>query len=161
MAVVWDIISTVIVMIAISVAAILVALRIKGLRAYTVLSGSMEPAYKVGSLIYAEPVNTADLKEGDVITFMMNKSTIVTHRIVEVIETEDESGSLIAYYRTKGDANNEVDSALVHENNVIGLSKYSIPFLGYISYSIQRPPGLYIMLVCGIFLLVMVFMPSV
>ena len=158
---IWDILSTVIVMIVVCIAVVLVELRIKGYQAYTVLSGSMEPSYRVGSLVYVKPVNTADLRVGDVISFMANSSTIVTHRIVDIVEKVDASGEEITFYKTKGDANNDADGSLVHEQNVLGLLRFSIPLLGYFSYSIQRPPGLYIMLFTGMALIITVFMPSV
>ena len=58
-------------------------------------------------------------------------------------------------------ANSDVDGALVNEHNVLGRVALSIPFLGYISYYIQRPPCIYIVIACGIWLLLYVFLPSV
>lgn len=40
-----------------------------GYMPYVVLSGSMEPVYPVGSLIYVAPVDANSLEPGDAITF--------------------------------------------------------------------------------------------
>ena len=127
---IWNIISIYAVLLILGLAIILVLLRMRGFGAYTVLSGSMEPEYRVGSLVYIKPVDIADLAEGDVISFSVNNSTIVTHRIVEVVEKVDSDGEESTYFRTKGDANTDVDGSLVHENNVLGQLVFSIPFVG-------------------------------
>lgn len=120
---------------------LLVGVRIFGLQIYTVLSGSMEPAYQTGSLIYVKEVDTEELKENDVITFRLGGSTIATHRIVEVVMEENDSG---IRFRTKGDANDNVDSNLVSGEDVIGTPIFTIPYLGYLAVFIQQPPGSYV-----------------
>ena len=49
-----------------------------GYMPYVVLSGSMEPVYPVGSLIYVAPVDANSLEPGDAITFDRNDA-VVTH----------------------------------------------------------------------------------
>ena len=49
---IWDIVSTVLVAAIVLVALLLAGTRLAGMRAYTVLSGSMEPTYHVGSLVF-------------------------------------------------------------------------------------------------------------
>ena len=63
----------------------LVGVRLIGLNPYVVLSGSMEPTYHVGSLIYVKDVDYKELKDGDPITFMLSEDAIATHRIIEVL----------------------------------------------------------------------------
>lgn len=61
----WDIITTILV-IAVAVFVILLAgVRLVGLKPYAVLSGSMEPEYSVGSLLYVKNVDINKLKVGD------------------------------------------------------------------------------------------------
>lgn len=61
----WDIITTILV-IAVAVFVILLAgVRLVGLKPYAVLSGSMEPEYPVGSLLYVKNVDINKLKVGD------------------------------------------------------------------------------------------------
>ena len=138
-------------------AAILVGLRLTGFRSFTVMSGSMAKSYPVGSLIYVSPVNYQDLQIGDVISYVANdEGTVVTHRIVDI--EIDEEGTY--RFRTKGDENNTADSKLVHYKNILGTPVITIPYIGYIAYNIQQPPGIYITLVAGTLLLAWTFLPS-
>ena len=54
---VWNIISTIIVALVVILALLLVGARVVGLQVFTVLSGSMEPTYHTGSLIYVKKVD--------------------------------------------------------------------------------------------------------
>ena len=153
-----NVISTILVAIVVVLALLLVGARFIGLNVYTVLSGSMEPTYHVGSLIYVKDVDTDELKAGDVITYMLDEDTIVTHRIVDVIP--DETDPSIIRFQTKGDANDSVDGSLVHYKNVIGTPVFSIPKLGYLANYIQKPPGRYIAISAGAIILLLVFLPD-
>lgn len=153
-----NVISTILVTIVVVLALLLVGARLIGLNVYTVLSGSMEPTYHVGSLIYVKDVDTDELKAGDVITYMLDEDTIVTHRIADVIP--DETDPSIIRFQTKGDANDSVDGSLVHYKNVIGTPVFSIPKLGYLAYYIQKPPGRYIAISAGAIILLLVFLPD-
>lgn len=87
-----------------------------------VLSGSMEPTYKVGSVIYYKKVSEKELKEEDVITFNVDNKTI-SHRIVSI------DNGLI---ETKGDANNTSDVHKIRYKNIKGkVGNISIPYIGY------------------------------
>ena len=63
-------------------------------------------------------------------------------------------------YRTKGDANDAEDGALVHYKNVIGSPVFTIPYLGYVANYIQNPPGTYIAISGGAVLMILVFLPA-
>ncbi|MBR2987253.1 MAG: signal peptidase I [Clostridia bacterium] len=139
-------------------AILLAGIRLFGIHPYTVLSGSMEPAYHVGSLVYVVKADPEDLKVGDDITYMLNSSTVVTHRIVEILPDEDDP--TVLRFRTKGIANNTEDGTPVHENNVIGKVIFTIPALGYFAHFVQTPPGLYIAIAFAVVLLVLVFLPD-
>ena len=139
-------------------AALLGGSRLLGMRPYAVLSGSMEPAYHTGSLIYVKKAVPEDLTEGTVITFMADQDTVVTHRIVEVVPDADDPE--ILRFRTKGDANDVADGNLVHENNVIGTPVFSIPYLGFLSNKISTPPGLYIAVGVCVFIIAMTVFPD-
>ena len=140
------------------VALLLVGARLTGLQVFTVLSGSMEPAYHVGSLIYVKDVDPFELESGDVITFMLDENTVATHRIVEVVPDEEDDS--VVRFRTKGDANENVDGSLVHYKNVIGSPVFTIPYLGYAVSYIQNPPGTYVAISAGAILLLLVFLPD-
>ena len=153
-----SVLSTVLVVVAVLLAVALVGVRVVGYTPYTILSGSMEPTYHVGSLIYVKKVDTSTLEVGDPITFALSEDTIATHRIVEVVPDEEDAS--VIRFRTKGDANETVDGALVHYKNVLGKPVFTIPYLGYVADYIQHPPGMYTAIAAGVILLLLVFVPD-
>ena len=155
---VWNAVTTVLVILIVILAILLVGVRLVGFRVFTVLSGSMEPTYHVGSLIYVKDVDYRQLKAGDVITFMLDENTVATHRIIQVVPDEDEPEVL--RYATKGDANDAPDGKLVHYKNVIGTPVFTIPKLGYVANYIQNPPGTYIAISGAAILLLLMFLPD-
>ena len=150
--------TTVLVVAVVLLAIALVGVRLFGLQVYTVLSGSMEPAYPVGALLYDKKVDPAQLRPGDVITFMLDEETIVTHRIVEVVPDEEDPS--VIRFRTKGDANAAEDGSLVHYKNVLGTPVFAIPKLGYFASFVQQPPGLYVAIAFGAVLVLLAFLPD-
>ena len=155
---VWNAVTTVIVAAVVILAVLLAGVRLVGLQVFTVLSGSMEPTYHTGSLIYVKDVDPMELKSGDVITFLLDEDTVATHRIVEVVPDEEDAS--VIRFRTKGDANDAEDGSLVHYKNVIGSPVFTIPYLGYVANYIQKPPGTYIAISAGAVLLLLVFLPD-
>lgn len=153
---VWDIISWLLVAVVVALAVLLVGMKALGFQVYAVLSGSMEPTYHVGSLIYVKSVDTDDIEVGDAITFMLDENTLATHRVTQVIE----DGSSVSF-KTKGDANNNEDAEAVSAQNVLGVPKFSIPYLGYVANYIQNPPGTYIAIAGVCVLLILVFIPDI
>ena len=154
----WNGLTTVMVALVVILAILLVSVRLVGLTPYVVLSGSMEPTYHTGSLIYVKKVDPFTIEAGTPITFMMDEDTIATHRVVGVVP--DEEDSTVIRFRTKGDANDAEDGTLVHYKNVIGTPVFSIPYLGYVSDYITNPPGMYIgFTVLGVIIL-MLFAPD-
>lgn len=153
-----NLVSTVCVALAILLALLLVGARLIGLQVFSVLSGSMEPAYKTGSLIYVKKVDATEIKADDVITFLLDEDTVATHRVVAVVPDEEDPSVL--RFRTKGDANATEDGTLVHYKNVIGSPVFTIPYLGYVADYIQNPPGTYVAISVGAILLLLVFLPD-
>lgn len=155
---IWNWVSSILIGLVVLLAVALVGVRLIGLDVYVVLSGSMEPTYHVGSLIYVKDVDYKELKEGDPITYMLNENTVVTHRITEVLVDENDPDTI--RYFTKGDANDMPDGSSVHYKNIIGKPVFTIPYLGYISNYIQNPPGTYVALAAGAILVMLVFLPD-
>ena len=152
---IWNISSTVLVGLFVLCAVFLMGSRLLGYQVFNVISGSMEPTYSVGDLIYVKDVNPYEIEVGTPITFVLNENLVVaTHRVVEV-DTENQ------HFYTKGDANDTADASPVHFNNVIGVPKFSIPLLGYVSDFIQNPPGMYITVGVGVVLILAVFLPDI
>ena len=155
---IWNIFTTVLVAAVVFLAIALAGVRLVGLCPMAVLSGSMEPTYHTGSLIYVKSVDYRDLKVGDPITFMLDEDTIATHRIVEIVP--DEEDPTLLRYRTKGDANESEDGGLVHYKNVIGTPVFTIPKLGFLASYIQHPPGTYIAISVGAIMILLMFLPE-
>lgn len=151
---IWNVVSTVLVVLMVICAVFLMGSRLIGFQCYNIISPSMEPEYMVGDLIYVKEVDPATIKEGEVITFVANEELAVgTHRVVRV-DSENQR------FYTKGDANEIEDAEPVHFNNVIGVPKFSIPKLGYVSDFVQNPPGMYITIAVGVILILAVFLPD-
>ena len=150
--------TTGIVIIVVVLAIMLVGVRLFGLQPFVVLSGSMEPKYHVGSLIYVKPVDYKTLQVGDDITYMLDEDTVVTHRIIEVL-VDEENPDVLRYF-TQGIANEVPDATSVHYKNVIGKPLFSVPYLGYVSNYVQNPPGMYIAIAAGAILILLVFLPD-
>jgi len=102
----------------------------------SVLSGSMEPAIKTGSIVFVKPVG--NYKVNDVITFPGSGTDAqpITHRIVEAKEAE---GTIL--YKVKGDANDAADWQAVPREEVTGKVFFSIPYFGYLLSFAKQPIG--------------------
>lgn len=151
---VWNAITWILVLCVACLAFLLAGVRLIGFTPYTVLSGSMEPVYPVGSLIYVRKVPPEEVRVGDPITFVLDENlTVATHRVIEV-------DSETRQFRTKGDANSAPDGAPVLFENLIGVPKFSIPKLGFAANWITKPPGMYISGAAVVVLLVLLFLPD-
>lgn len=113
-----------------------------GYQLKTVLSGSMEPEIKTGSVLsIKEADDPTSFQKGDVITFHAEDELLITHRIMEV-KQDGES------YITKGDANNAPDKEPVMAENIIGFyTGLTIPYLGYILYFSNTSEGAALLLI--------------
>ena len=99
---------------------------ILGLYGFTVSTGSMEPAIKTGDYLISRKVRSDHIKVDDIITFI-EENTIITHRVSEIINQDEE-----IMFITKGDGNNIEDDATVISENVISKYVFKIPMIGYI-----------------------------
>ena len=152
---IWNWINSVLIGLVVLLAIALVGVRLFGLDIYMVLSGSMEPAYKTGSVIYVKDADTEKLEVGDVITFRLDEDTIATHRIVDITEKDGQTA-----FRTKGDANEQEDAAAVPASQVIGKPVFTIPYLGYLVAYIHSASGRYAVMAAGAALLLLIFLPD-
>ena len=134
------------------IAVSMIIVRLMGGGAYAVLSGSMEPEYHTGSLIYVLPADKNRISKGDVITFAVSEDVTVTHRVVRVIEGGEE-------FRTKGDANDSPDASTVRYENVLGKTGLQVPYIGTVIERIKTPPGLYIAIAMAVALLMAGVLP--
>lgn len=111
----------------------LLLMRLAGVRPYVVMSGSMEPEIKTGSLCF---VNTRaayeDVREGDIIAFLNGVGMPVTHRAVRITEVGIE---------TRGDNNDVTDGITTTEENYLGETVLSLPWAGYVCWIISGKVG--------------------
>ncbi len=102
---------------------------IGGFRAFTVMSGSMEPAINTGSLVIAKRIFPSELKVNDIITFVRPSKNreYITHRVAQV------SGSKqLTILKTKGDHNSSSDPWVLAGGAVVGKVELTVPYLGYL-----------------------------
>ena len=100
-----------------------------GIESYLVLSGSMEPELKTGSLVYVDTkVKAEDICVKDIIAFKIDDKTRITHRVIEINK---------AHFITKGDANKTEDLAPVpfvnYEGKILGCSYLIGTFCSFIN----------------------------
>lgn len=155
----WSVFTWAMVAVIVVLAILLVGVRLVGLKPYTVLSGSMEPTYHVGAMIYVKSVDPKELEVGDPVTFYLNQTTVATHRIIEVLPDDLNPDS--RYFRTQGDANESADSDPTHSSKVIGKPIFTVPYLGYLANFFQQPAGRTFALIGCMFLILAFVLPDV
>ena len=77
-----NIISSIILLILALIIAVIFAPKLFSIEPMVVVSGSMEPSYMKGSLLYVKE-GAGGIQTGDAITFYRN-GELVTHRVVEI-----------------------------------------------------------------------------
>ena len=96
----------------------------------TVLTGSMEPAIPVGSIVITKEQSSYEIE--DIISFQ-EKGSVITHRIISIDRER---------YITKGDANNVADTEKVQQKQILGKVILTIPLLGYLVMWLMSPFGI-------------------
>lgn len=96
----------------------------------TVLTGSMEPAIPVGSIVITKEQSSYEIE--DIISFQ-EEGAIITHRIISIDRER---------YITKGDANNVADTEEVQQKQILGKVILTIPLLGYLVMWLMSPVGI-------------------
>lgn len=107
-----------------------------------VLSGSMEPDIKTGSIVVIKPVKQYNI--GDVVMFGKDTRTDIptTHRLVSSRAVDG-----VMLYTTKGDANNAPDGTEIKSSDIHGKVLFSVPYAGYVLDFIKKPIGLVVVIV--------------
>ena len=93
------------------------------------MSNSMKPYINRGDVVLVKKLKPEDMKNlcvGDVVQYTVDNKTVI-HRIITIIEG---SGGALEFI-TKGDFNESPDAFPVTEEQVIGIAKYYIPYIGY------------------------------
>lgn len=113
------------------------------LKAFIVLSGSMDPVAPAGSMVLVQR-QTQLFSKGDMITFIhpTNPTEYITHRVIGI---QKEGNSLS--YQTKGDANSSPDIWLVKREAVWGKVNLVVPYLGYLVNFAKTTLGLILFII--------------
>lgn len=96
-------------------------------QALTIGSGSMSPAIEKGDVIILKSMKneeTRKIKKGDVLVYN-HDNKIIVHRVIK----KSNNGETISF-KTKGDYNNAKDSWAVKQEDVIGIVKFRIRWVG-------------------------------
>jgi signal peptidase I len=107
-------------------------------RAFTVMSGSMEPTLRVGDVVVDERISPFQARIGDIVTFTdpNGSGKLYTHRVRRIT-----IGRGYANFTTKGDANNDVEHWSVALNGSIGRVRYDLPRIGYALFYVRSSYG--------------------
>ncbi len=122
---VCSIIGTLLIVVVILMCSLLVLPEMIGFHMYNVISGSMEPTIKVGSLLYVHEGKAEDIEEDDIIAFYssLEDGSIITHRVVK-------NNVVSGTFKTKGDANDKEDPTPISYQNFIGKVTLTVPYMG-------------------------------
>ncbi|DAZ95257.1 TPA: hypothetical protein N0F65_002369 [Lagenidium giganteum] len=139
----------------------------KGLMWYTqsespvvvVLSGSMEPAFQRGDILYLENTKP-NMEIGDIIVYKIAGRDIpIVHRILNVHQHAKTGRE---YYLTKGDNNNFDDRTgglyahgqrWLERSDIVGVARGSVPYAGMLTILLNDYPPLKFVLIGGVALL--------
>ncbi len=112
-----------------------------GWRIDAVLSASMEPVIKVGSIVVARPVDIDQIHVGDVITFRSPlNGKFTTHRVISILTNPS------PLIHTKGDANESPDPFILGTKSIAGKVYLNVAGMGYIIHFIKGRLGLLLFL---------------
>ena len=110
-----------------------------GVGVANVLSGSMEPTFSKGTLLFIRKKDQVDV--GDIVVYQSGKHLVV-HRIIEI------QGDTVT---TQGDANNAADPPF-DRSEIRGVVVWWIPRIGDVIGKLRSPAGIIVILAC-VFLL--------
>lgn len=123
-------------------------LSIFNFRMFTVISGSMEPKYKIGDVLIAKEISPEKIKVGDTISYLGNvnsfKDKVVTHQVVGI---EKIDGNY--YFHTKG-LSNIVEDPLVSANQLYGKVIYKCTIISLVYKIVSTNIGFYLFIIIPI-----------
>jgi signal peptidase I len=123
-------------LVALALASCTIVPALLGWGSFVVLTGSMEPAIPVGSIVVTRPTPTSQLRPGDVVTFHAEGYPLVTHRVVRLELSTSGWG-----IRTRGDANPVEDVWTVGGGDLVGTVVATVPRVGYVLQAVNSDAG--------------------
>jgi len=111
-----------------------------GVKLLNVTSGSMQPDYPPGALLWVVPTKYEKIKVGDDVTYKLDTGQNSTHRVMEV---DRENSKLIV----QGIYASEY-AELIPYSQVVGVVKFHVHGLGRVMYTVnESEAGIYIKIV--------------
>ena len=124
-----------------------------------VLSGSMEPSYYRGDILFLTNYNEP-FQVGDIVVYQMSHEIPIVHRLI-TIQEKNIDGEF--YILTKGDNNNIHDRGLydpgtiyLSKRHILGKVRASIPYVGMLTILLNDNPLLKYIVIVGMLLIVIV-----
>lgn len=118
-------------------------------RIFTVVTGSMEPKYKIGDILIAKERDPSEIKVGDAISYLASRDeisgNIVTHEVVNI--TKDEDGHYL--FHSKGLVN-LIEDPVVHEEQLYGVVIYKTKILSFIKKIVSTDIGMILFVIIPI-----------
>ena len=118
-------------------------------RIFTVVTGSMEPKYKIGDILIAKETEPSKIKIGDSISYLAQKgeirNNVVTHEVVNI--TKSESGEYL--FHSKGLVN-LVEDPVVPESQLYGVVVYKTKLLSFVRRIISTDIGMLLLIIIPI-----------
>lgn len=125
-----------------------------------VLSGSMEPAFHRGDLLFLTNYQVEPIRVGEIVVFKVEGRDIpIVHRVLKVHEKENGEVKFL----TKGDNNSVDDRGLyapgqmwLHKKDVVGRARGFVPYVGIVTILMNDYPKFkyFILAMLGIFVLI-------
>lgn len=116
-------------------------------RMFTVVSGSMEPKYKIGDVLIAREVKASKVKKGDTISYLGTKGDVngkvITHEVIGI--KKDSNGNFV--FQTQGLANPIADIYPVYENQLYGVVIYKVFILSFVYKIVGTTYGLFLFVI--------------
>lgn len=101
-----------------------------------VVSNSMFPNIEIGdAVIYEKLENYNELEVGDILVFK-NDDVVLVHRVMEISRKDKE---LLVY--TKGDNNQQNDDFITYEEDILGVVRLKLKYIGYPAYWMHERLG--------------------
>lgn len=112
-----------------------------GYNMHPVLSGSMQPALKVGGVVLTRLIKVDEVKKGDVISFKIDEQRI-THRVIEVNKADGK-----IHFQTKGDANEEPDPyAVIPKTEKVPKVVLYVPYFGFLAGLLKHKTNFFLLI---------------
>ena len=122
-------------------------------RMFTVVTGSMEPRYKVGDVLIAKERDPEKVKVGDTISYLGEvgqfKDKVITHEVIEI--EKNEKGEIL--FHTKG-LSNIIEDPIVHERQLYGVVTGKLFILSLVYKIVGTKIGMFLFVIVPVLYIV-------